>query len=311
MGALARGTELWQRWLVARGGSSLWGAAFLFVFSLPFIGAGGFLLAIVAGLFDGSGSSDHPVALAMSGTLFLLVGGALAALAVFGNAAQRRLQAIQTQYPEQPWRWREDWAHGVARQRGRASSIGAVFMAVFWNLLAWIGVVLGVPGLVDEGRWFALAVVLLFPAVGLLLAYRAVMAVARQAKFGSAVLHAASFPIRRGGELAGVVHVEGPVESPVQLRLVCQRRVTSGSGDDVRTDVTDLGVTAATVAAGEVASGPRTSRIPVRLAVHRDAPDTFREGGNCEIRWTLRISADLIGVDLNADIEVPVYGEHD
>src|SRR5204862_1461500 len=117
-------------------------------------------------------------------------------------AAARALEAL---YPNEPWRWRAEWAQGQIGSSGRATAYFAAGFAALWNTIAIPTGFLVLPEIAK--RNYAALVGLLFPLAGAALVVWAVRAWLRAARFKGATLVLQRVPVALGGRLRGTIHV--------------------------------------------------------------------------------------------------------
>ena len=154
----------------------------------------------------------------------LLIGGSI------GFKILKREQKLQDQNPDEPWKWKEQWASGTIKSSTRAQLIFSCGFAVLWNLIS-APVIFFVPDEIRSGN-HAAWIALLFPLVGAGLLIWAVRCIIRWSKYGESVFQMASVPGVTGGQLGGVIRTKVNLrpEDGFHLSLRCVRRVTSGSG---------------------------------------------------------------------------------
>ena len=126
--------------------------------------------------------------------LFALVFGGVGFGLLFGARYAAKKQAeertLQQQFPQEPWRWRKDWANARIHGSSRVTAYTATGFAVLWNLVSLPAALL-VPREVANGNTLAL-VALLFPLIGIGLAAWAVRAWWQLRRFKEANARAAT-----------------------------------------------------------------------------------------------------------------------
>ena len=96
-----------------------WGALlFLALFGLLFAAGGVWALTGVPGKWA-HGDSRDGLALATAGLAFALVGFGLMASAAVGRRGVGAEAKAAWEHPDEPWKWRPDWAAGYAQGEGR------------------------------------------------------------------------------------------------------------------------------------------------------------------------------------------------
>ena len=238
--------------------------------------------------------------LAFGGVGFgLLFGSRLAARRAARTAARAR------QFPGEPWKWRDDWAAGLLRA-DRSSARFLTFFALFWNAVSWPLAYFAVRDGVAQGHRIAL-LALLFPLVGSGLAVAALREFLRVRRFGGATLQLATQPGVIGGKLAGLVRIPAKIRprAGFHLRLICVRRVTSGSGEDRRTDEVTVWEHEQ-VLATDALKDPTQTALPVLFAIPYGQPPTDPDSPT-PVLWRLEVSAQNPGLDLRVRFELPVF----
>ena len=195
---------------------------------------------------------------------------------------------------------RKDWSEQVIRA---SSKVGAIFMtifAAFWNLISWT---VAVAFLLDEkAKDAATYLVLIFPAVGLLLAWLAVHSWMQYRRWGVSELKLESFPPRLGSPLRGVVKVSQPIDAsdPVRLQLRCVHITRHRRNGKTETRRNTLWENESFIDA----SNPelRQGRLQIAFQLPRDQP-VFNRGS---IDWELYVQARTPGTDYSATFDLPV-----
>ena len=159
-----------------------------------------------------------------------------------------------------------------------------------------------------EGNRFAL-LGLFFPAIGLLLACWAIVAVRRWRKFGQSVFQMASVPGVIGGQLAGVIRTATKIrpEGGFHLTLSCVQRVTTGSGDDRKTTEEVLWQDEQVIAHELLSDMAEESAVPVVFQVPYNCRPTDKTNSDDQTLWRLKATAEVPGLDYAMTFEVPVF----
>lgn len=209
---------------------------------------------------------------------------------------------------ERPWLQREDWAAGRVASTARANLRGAWIFTVLWNLVS-APILVFVPREIPHKPIAAIG--FLFPLVGAGLLAWAVLLTMRWRRFGPAVFEMTSVPAAPGGVLTGAVHTRldlSAVAHPpvVSIRLTCVQRTISHSSDrEVRERI--LWRDEQDLPAERLQRTPFGTLIPVQCSLPPDALETTTLGKAAGILWSLDVNAELPGVDLSEEFEIPVY----
>lgn len=243
--------------------------------------------------------------------VFGLVGYGLMFAAVWGGRLQKEADKLKESRPDEPWLWEKEWVDGRIRAGSKGKMIGALIFATIWNLIS-APVLFFVPDEVGKGNNLAL-IGLIFPAIGLLLAWWAVYAVLQWRKFGNSTFEMQTTPGVLGGWLEGRVHtnIRTRPEDGYRLTLNCKRTESSGSGKNRSSSTKVLWQDTVVIPGNHVLAGPHGATIPVRFGIPYDAgPETDTEGSGT-VTWQLEVAAELPGVDFSTHFDVPVFFTED
>jgi hypothetical protein len=214
-----------------------------------------------------------------------------------GFRKARREAALAAAHPNEPWRWRDDRLLGRLRSDSRQKAWITTAIALFWNAISW-------PALVgammqEDVHWGVKLLVLLFPAVGTVLAGMAIYCWLQHRRWGVSEFEMAAIPGVLGGPLAGVVHAPGGIEPPqgFVVRLACIRQVKEG--ENTR-DVTVW--EQEKVIQRRLDAGDGRTLIPVQFIIPYELPPS--EGN---VKWKLTVAAAVRGTDYHAEFEPPVF----
>lgn len=221
--------------------------------------------------------------------LGMMAGGLIVALKLGRETKRSR------QFPDEPWKWKNRWAHGRIRSSNHAW--WALIAATFWNGTAWPMTILMVW---DDGTWPELMFMSIFLMIGIGLAIATGYLWLRRWKWGVSEFEMATVPGVLGGPLAGVVHVPRPIktDSGIKIRLVCEQSVSDGDSKKTETLWEEERMITRDLTIG----GVRTL-IPVEFVTPYDLPDSNAD----DVTWKLTASAKTSGVNYEAEFEVPVF----
>ncbi len=278
------------------------------LFLLPFAG-----LALVTG---GSGAQRAIQGHWLEGSVLVVLGAMFATVAVAGTAAlmtaRKKLgeqQALKQANPEEPWRWRSDWASGRISDSSRSTVWVSWAVTAFWNLISIPAGFAGVQAALQQGNP-AGYVALLFPAVGTGFLIWAVRATLRHRKYGASQLELSTIPGSIGRSIAGTVRVSTSLQPTdgFEVTLRCVRRITRRSGKNSSTSERILWQEEhrSRGATSRDARGFST-RIPIRFALPADAEASDQTNPRDQIIWRLEVTANVPGVDYASTFEVPVF----
>ena len=148
-----------------------------------------------------------------------------------------------------------------------------------------------------------------FGLVGLLVLFGAIRATIRLKRFGKTYFEMASLPFSPGSRLAGAIHIhlDTDVRRGVDLKLWCARIVVTGSGKDRSTHKMPLWEESKNIPPTSLVHGPLDTIIPVEFAIPSDALQTDHDNPNDQIQWSLKVNADVPGVNYSDEFELPVF----
>lgn len=276
----------------------------LSAFLTPFFALGLFFLW--TGLHNAQqGNTKDGLLVAGFAILFMTVAGLFL---VFGIQSHRKNEArlkFQDQNPATPWLWRPEWREGRIRSSDAKSAFLLWIMAV-----AFLGIslpaVLAIPREWEKGNK-PILIALVFPLAGVGLGVAAARATIRTRKFGRSELELHTLPGVIGGTLSGALEIPSKVraETGFEVRLVCVRRTTSGSGKNRSTHEHVLWEEKKTILKDYLEQATDRTGLPVFFNI----PFNQRESqdGNPAIIWRLEVTGQVPGVDYAARFEVPVF----
>lgn len=282
-------------------------AGCLTLFGLPFAAAGIFVLA--KGIRESTERvSREAIIQLMTGLLFACVGLGIVVFSLFLRRSLKRASERRQLYPDSPWLWREDWANSTIRSNQRTAALFMCLFALVWNGIAWT---VATAFFLDRGNVpkGVFLLVLLFPAIGVMLAIAAVTRLLAWRRFKAATFRIATSPARPGGVLQGYIDLPlrlSPVV-PVKLRLNCIQREQQSSGGKNRTVEHTLWQDEKFLRGPFPELGLDQTTLPVFFRLPSDQPDCGGDRPANAISWTLEAIAALPGPDLNIGFDIPVF----
>lgn len=243
------------------------------------------------------------------GLVFAGVGIGLIVATRYGAKKLAAEETEQARYPDEPWRWRADWASGRITSSARTAAYVAIGFAVFWNLVS-LPVLLFVPEEIAGGNRLA-AIALLFPLIGAGLAVWAGRAWLQMRRFKVATLTIPAGPVVAGGRLKGTVRVDAevPVAADFRLELACVEERTRGSGKNRERSERLLFQREWRVPRHQCQVTQTLTTIPVDTTVPRDQPltDTSVSDDRRTVTWRLDVTGECPGPDFWSRFELPVF----
>ncbi len=222
-------------------------------------------------------------------------------------ARQRAQEKLESDFPDQPWRWRPEWNSGRIESGGGRAAAMMWFFALVWNLISWVAAVGAWTkiGRGDKVLW----VVMLFPAIGLLVLWMAIYQTIRARKFGRPVFLPTSVPGTIGGYLGGVIQVPAVLRPDEDVRLALQacRTTVHGSGKNRSVQTEVLWEHEVRVARENLPVTGTATDIPVLFHIPSGQPSSDVQTTDPRTFWRLQARAPVAGVDFDASFEVPVF----
>ena len=244
---------------------------------------------------------------AVFGVVFGGVGGALLFGSALAAADAWRNRGLRDRHPDEPWRWRADWAAGVLRPPFPASVSTALAALVMLNastLPLWTA--LPAEWAAGGGFRWLLAGALIGVATGCAFCVRTL---ARAWRHRGVEVVMTDAPWRPGEPARLGLRLPRGLASGSILRLeiACDRLVTTGRGKQRRTERTNLWrheqEIAERIFAGQT----------VEISAHppADLPSSSTESSDERHVWELRLKGSGPGPDLVTKIELPVFARKD
>ena len=202
-----------------------------------------------------------------------------------------------------PWLARREWAQARIACSARGGLWFAWIFAVLWNAISsflWFVI----PQEVTKGNYMIL-IAALFPLVGLGLLWWAVFATLEWRRFGQLYLDLDPYPGAVGGQLGGTLELSLPYDRAhaFPLSLSCIHSYMSGSGKD-RSRKESIKWQAQGYAYAE--SSAKGTRLNFCFDVPKGLPSSEAPADSYYL-WRLVVKADLPGVDLHRQFELPVF----
>jgi len=276
----------------------------LAAFLAPFFASG--LIALVAGIsMVRKGETKDGLFAAGFGILFITLAGAFLAFGIRSHRRNEAQRQFEFDHPNFPWLWRPEW------RNGRIQSSEGMPAKLFWFMaIVFIGIslpaMLAIPKELKKGN-NPILIALIFPLAGIGMGVAAARSTLRARKFGRTEFELRTLPAALGGTLSGALEIPAKVRTQTgfELRLVCLRRTTSGSGKNRSTTERVLWEEQKTILKDFLEHEPDKTGLPVFFNIPFGQPESL--DGNPAILWRLEVTADVPGVDYAAQFELPVF----
>jgi hypothetical protein len=282
------------------------GPVVLSVFGLPFLGMG--LFAAYSFLNTANQPLPARIGAAIFASVFAIIGGGLIFGSLYGYSMQKEQARRESADPASPWLWRQDWAASRVESKNKSGTIGWWVAAVLANML-FLPVSLGSisKGLSTQDPTYIIPSAL--GIIGLLALFGAIRATIRMKRFGKTYFEMASLPFSPGSRVAGNIHIHLDRDVPhgVALKLWCTRSVVTDVGKERSTHKVPLWEESKNIPSTSLVRGPLDTIIPVEFTIPPDAPQTDHDNPDDQIQWSLKVNADVPGVNYSDEFELPVF----
>lgn len=219
--------------------------------------------------------------------------------------------ALVGQFPDQPWRWRKDWASGAIGTESGTIMYIALFLGFFWNL-ASIPLLIVLPGEIFVKQNYVAAIALIFPLIGLCLLAWAVHAIMSWRKYGKSIFRITTNPGRIPGELKGEIDTGRALVGNslnATLTLKCNERRTVRYSNKTETSSSTVWERSSEAQIRPGYRSGSSSLIPVSIQI----PDNVRPSGvdalddSRDVTWQLEATCPQPGVDFKGQFTVPIF----
>lgn len=237
---------------------------------------------------------------------FFTFGGVGLGLMIWVFRAPKEKDLSDPKYRDAPWLANDKWQTAEIRSDSKATMWAGWAFAAFWNLVSAPLPFVIYTEVTEKNNLFAL-IGLLFPVIGIGLITWAVKRTLEWRRFGVAPLTLDPFPGAIGGHVGGTIDINLPYDTNAHfsLTLTSLHSYVSGSGKNrSRKESAEWQDTQV----AHVSPGAKGSRLSFRF----DVPENLQESDADQSEdsyylWRLNLIADLPGVDIDRDYELPVY----
>lgn len=203
-----------------------------------------------------------------------------------------------------PWLSRRSWASPTIQSDAKTSVWVSWLFAGFWNAISMPASILATPEILAGD--YAVAMVYIFPLVGLGLLYWAINATSRWLRFGKTPLQLDPYPGSIGGQVGGVMDVAMPyqLDRVFVVSLSCLHSYISGSGKN-RSRRESLVWQTEGLAHSKPYNGK--TRLEILFNVDDNLPASEAQDTSSYHFWRLHVHCQLDGADLDRNFEIPVF----
>jgi len=239
--------------------------------------------------------------------VFSLIGGGLVAAGLFSKGSSDNAAADDNEEERVgealDFSRREPIAPGAAA----GGHLAMWFFAVIWNLISFPACFAAWDEIqsIRRGEDYLLLLILLFPLIGLFLLWQAIKGTILHLRYGKSSLQMDPYPGQAGGQVGGEILLSKALtlNTQCEVRLEClHSRETRNSKGQKRTS-TSVEWQDALMVRGAQEAGK--TRIRFVFDVPGDLPASQAKSSSWH-HWKVHVVADIPGLDLALDFEVPV-----
>ncbi len=243
-------------------------------------------------------------------SIFLFVfGGVGLGLMIYALRAPKEKDLSAPEYRDKPWLANDDWHGNALKSNSKLAMYVTWGFAAFWNLISAPLPFVIYEEVLEKQNYPALFG-LAFPVVGIALLIWAARRTLEWRRFGPAPVTLDPFPGSIGGHVGGSIDINLPYDASTKfsMTLTCLRSYMSGSGKNRSRQESAAWQD---VQVAHTSSSLQGSRLSFQFVV----PDGLDESDADQSEdsyylWRLNLKADLPGVDIDRDYEIPVYATH-
>lgn len=243
----------------------------------------------------------------LMGTLFGLVGFGMLYAVWYSKKSTGSTTQLASQYPSHPWMHKQEWRENKILSLSSTNALVIIGLALFWNLIS-LPILFIAPEELAKGNYWIL-IALLFPCIGVILIYVAVVAYIRAARFRDTYLTLDTIPVVPGKTIKGRIITSSELlaaqEATIKITCQCKRRERRGS--KVETVISTHYSAESTVIPTRATTAHNQGMLVFQLQIPEDQPAT--DTGPLEVRynWYVYAAAKLPGADFSAQFEIPVF----
>jgi len=231
----------------------------------------------------------------------------------FIEFSQARISELSQQAQEKTekvdWRSRKDWATSTIASQARKGTLIIWGFAIVWNAIS-TPLLFILPEELDKGNYVVLFG-LMFPMVGIFLIYKALQSALEYKRFGKVLMVMDPHPGAIGGHMGGKIQVSrlhhklaSEPSAKITVRLECVYSYITGSG---KNRSRRENIKWAEEGHPRVQGSGQGTELSFRFDVPDKLPESDVEQTDAYHFWRLSVSADIKGVDLNRQYNIPVF----
>ena len=181
------------------------------------------------------------------------------------------------------------------------------FFAVIWNGISFPAIIAGWDDIrsIRSGEDYLLLLIFLFPLVGLFLFWQAIKGSILHVRYGKSRLHLDPNPGQAGGQVGGEILLSKalPLDTECEVRLECLHSRETRNAKGERRISTSVRWQDMMMVRGRIEAGK--TRVQFLFDVPADLPASQPKSKDWN-HWRLHVAADIPGLDLALDFDVPV-----
>lgn len=209
-----------------------------------------------------------------------------------------------TAYQSTPWLEKKEWKSNHIRSGAKTSMITMWAFAIVWNAIS-LPLIFAFGKEWEKGN-YAILIALLFPLAGAFLLKKAIQISREWLRFGVLEIVLDPFPGSIGGHVGGSLEINKlyDLKARYNVELECVFSYVSGSGENRSRRES---IKWAEVGLAKVESTGRGIRLAFRFNIPDDLPEADIEQSEDYYFWRLKVIADIPGVNLNREYNLPVF----
>lgn len=247
--------------------------------------------------------------LGLKSLMVVIFGGAGFGIMFFGWRGKKTNLSPETL--EQPWLKNPRWMENRILSDSKPVFYVSIIFAIIWNLMT-LPVLFTIGDVYKEKGLMILLIVLLFPAVGLGLAYWAFSSWKRWKKYGRAPLILSPFPGNIDGVVGGKIQFKQALTDHhqyiVTLNLV--RSVTTGSGKHRRTEEKLIWQKEGIATLKQVLINDIRSELAFLFKTPAELPESDIDADGLYGRHIWRVNIVNKEIELDRSFEIPVFNSN-
>lgn len=203
------------------------------------------------------------------------------------------------------WKEKKEWKTNSIKSSAKSAVYFFWGFTIFWNLISYTPFLSEKSIFAEMSRKPEVAMVFLFPLVGLILLGLSIRATRRWRRFGHTPLEMDPFPGCIGGQVGGQISINLPYskQHKFPVSLSCRKSYITGSGKNRRRTEKVMWQTEGVC---HHERGPQGTRLSFRFDVPDGQPETEPDNQKTYILWKVHVSAELQGADFEREYTIPV-----